>query len=76
MYLKEYLFYNNIKKADFAKEIGVSRWHIYSVFVGRRTFGEDVCKKIEKRTKGMVSYDEARATGKDQKHRKKKKGDR
>lgn len=76
MNLKEYLFYNNIKKADFAESIGISRWHLYSVFVGRRTLGEEICKKIQKHTKGMVSFDEARATGKDQKYIKKKKGDR
>lgn len=71
MKLNEYLFFNNLKKSAFADQLGCSRWHLYSVLIGRRTFGPEICLKIEKLTKGMVTYDEARETGKEA-HSKKK----
>lgn len=63
MDLKTYLFKNNMKRTEFAKELGICRNHIFHIFRGNCS--PEMAKRIEKFTQGQVTELEARPPRKD-----------
>ncbi len=55
MDLREYLFENNIRCTDFAKEIGVHRNTIYGIMSGKLSCSIAIAILVEKYTNGKVS---------------------
>lgn len=58
MNLKEWLFRNNTKITDFARQVEVDRTHINLIVLGKKTPSPKLAAKIEKATNGEVSLRE------------------
>lgn len=58
MHLKTWLEVNKIRQHDFAEKIGITRSYLCSILNGHRKCGKYLAKRIEKHTKGDISYDD------------------
>lgn len=59
MNLKEYLFYGDISLIDFAKECDLSPTHLSTLMSGRAKASKKTCRRIEEKTDGRVTAENA-----------------
>jgi len=55
MKLNEWLEANNNNRAQFCRDLGISRAHLYRILNGENSPGPKLAEKIEKATDGQVT---------------------
>lgn len=60
MNLLEYLFYKNISKAQFARELNITRVHLSQALHGNRKLSMKICRKAQDLTNGKIKAEDLR----------------
>jgi len=58
MTLREYLFYKNLKKSEFAPQINIASTYLCSILTGKQKMSLKVAKAVEKATNGELQVDD------------------